>query len=105
MMATITRTLMLSKHTVGEIEVEVEVSANVTPYRPGVYSGPPEACYPDEPGYADEIEAVVVLHEQDLAAIAGDDWVGRAIEELLEKADDEAEAAAEARAVSELEDR
>jgi len=40
--------------------VELEVTATVTAYDPGVTSGPPERCYPPEGGDVEDIEATAL---------------------------------------------
>ena len=98
-MTAIIRTLLI-----GDAEHEIEVGATITPFDPGVLSGPPEDCYPPEGGEVEDLEArillagkveildgkvVLVLDESDLRALAGAEWVDYAVEELRE-ADDRA---------------
>lgn len=44
-----------------DLEMELLVEGNATPYDPGVTRGPPEACYPPEGGEV-EIENVYATH-------------------------------------------
>ena len=44
-----------------DLEMELLVEGNATPYDPGVTRGPPEACYPPEGGEV-EIENVYAVH-------------------------------------------
>jgi len=96
-MTAITKTLLIE-----DVEHEVEVSANVTPFDPGRFTGPPEDCYPPEGGEVEDIEGRIALDngvlfvftESDLRALAGAEWVDYAVEELRE-ADDRAFVAAQ----------
>jgi len=40
--------------------LELELWAEVTPFRPGQYAGPPELCYPDEGGEFDGFSDVAI---------------------------------------------
>jgi len=71
---TVTTTILRDRGTDDEREVEVEVEVEYTPGRPGRLSGPPEDCYPAEPG---EVRALSAEAEDglpvDLAALDEDE--------------------------------
>jgi len=53
---------MSTKLTLIWLGVEVTVTGDYSPMKPGKFTGPPEACYPDEPAEFD-IEDVQVAGE------------------------------------------
>lgn len=71
----------------GVEEIEVEVSANVSPVIPAKISGPPEDCYPEEGGEVGDIEAEVDGKRFILTVIEE----GRAEEEIREHSGDDSD--------------
>jgi len=87
----------------GEQTIELTIRGDVTRRRPGLVSGPPEKCYPDEGGEV-EIEGVL-LGEKPWSGELSDRETEEA-KRLLEQASEDAwEAYQEARAEERAEDR
>lgn len=60
---------MTSRHSSTTVRIQVEgstfeVAGNFYPSTPGRYSGPPEDCFPDEPGEF-EVDSVKFIHDDD----------------------------------------
>ena len=48
----------------GEVDyIDLEVSARITAYDPGCFSGPPERCYPPEGGEVEDLEVIMPTGE------------------------------------------
>lgn len=43
----------------GASDTELQVTGDYLPFVPGVTSGPPELCYPDEGGYVDDYSITI----------------------------------------------
>lgn len=68
-----------------ELECPWEFEGEIEPFQPGQFSGPPEACFPDEGGYATLVSGTIgnhVFNHIELAAIFSEDDI-QAIEEDL----------------------
>jgi hypothetical protein len=66
------------------VEVLVRLEFEIEPHQPGQLSGPPEACYPDEGGFARLYRATIGEHAYDaeqFAAVIGPAELGDLEEE------------------------
>lgn len=85
-----------------EVEIEVEVEGDCVPFKRGRTYGPPEDCYEDEGGFAENVAAFVmdgkVRREVPITKEEADEFNEMLMETALDAAEAAYESAMEARA-------